>query len=55
MKTGNDKKVIIRFIGDKAGLHKQLKAWCVETETSINQTVVGLIEKHLKKSLKKNI
>lgn len=46
------KKLILRFVGDKEQLHKQLKAWTVEAETSMNGTVIALIEKHIKKHLK---
>ena len=44
-----EKKLILRFTGTKAELHKQLKKWCVEAEQSMNGTVLELIEKHLKK------
>uniref|UniRef100_A0A6H2A372 Uncharacterized protein n=1 Tax=viral metagenome TaxID=1070528 RepID=A0A6H2A372_9ZZZZ len=47
------KRQIITFAGTKEYLHKQLKAWAVEADTSINATVIGLIEKHLKKNFKK--
>jgi ABC-type hemin transport system substrate-binding protein len=52
------KRQIITFAGNKEALHKQLKAWSVEAEISVNKTVINLIEKHLKKyennKLKKN-
>ena len=43
------KKFILRFIGNKEELHKQLKVWCAEADETINGTVLKLIEKHLKK------
>lgn len=48
------KRQIITFAGDKEALHKQLKAWCVEAEQSVNKTVIELIYKHLKKYENKN-
>ena len=42
------KRQIITFAGNKEQLHKQLKIWCAEAETSVNKTVISLIEKHLK-------
>ena len=49
----NDKTMILRFAGNKAELHKQLKIWCVEADKSMNGTVIELIEKHLKKGANK--
>ena len=48
------KKLILRFSGNKEQLHKQLKAWAVESETSMNGTVISLIERHLNKINNKN-
>ena len=42
------KRLIISFSGNKEELHKKLKAWAVESETSMNGTVIALIEKYLK-------
>lgn len=44
-----EKKLILRFKGDKASLHKELKRLCVEVDESMNTTVINLIKKHLKK------
>ncbi len=44
----NDKKLLISFSGNKADLHKKLKRWCVESDKSMNGTIIELIEKHLK-------
>lgn len=43
------KRQIITFAGTKEELHKQLKIWCAEADKSMNGTIIGLIEKHLKK------
>jgi hypothetical protein len=47
------KQTIIRFVGAKEELHKQIKKLCVETEISMNELTIGLLEKHLKKINKK--
>jgi hypothetical protein len=44
-----EKKFILSFAGGKEELHKQLKTWCVETDKTMNGTIIKLIEKHLKK------
>ena len=43
-------RLIITFSGTSKEFKKQLKLWCAETDTSMNKTIVGLIEKHLKKN-----
>jgi len=43
-----DKKLILRFSGDKLNLHKQLKMWCLKADESMNGTVVELIERLIK-------
>lgn len=52
LKISKGRKLIITFAGNKEALHKQLKAWTVEAETSMNGTIVSLIENHLKNSAK---
>jgi len=44
------KRQIITFSGSKEALHKKLKMWCVEAEKSMNETIIGLIERHLKQN-----
>lgn len=48
-----EKKTILRFIGNKADLHKQLKRWCLEADKTMNGTIIELIQKHLDKVSKK--
>ena len=42
-----DKKLLISFSGNKADLHKQLKAWCVASEKTMGGTIIELIEELL--------
>ncbi len=44
-----EKQMIVRFTGDNYVLHKELKKKCVEAEVSMNDTIIKLIKKHLKK------
>lgn len=43
-----DKKFILRFNGNKAELHEQLKKWCKEADRTMNGRVLELIEQSLK-------
>lgn len=44
-----DKKVLmISFVGNKQGLHEQLKKWCKEKDRTMNGRVLELIEQSLK-------
>ena len=39
--------LVLRFSGDKAGLKKQLKEWCVIKGKDMNPTVINLIQELL--------
>ena len=43
------KTLMLKFVGNKEELHKQLKVWCAENDKKMNVTVLELIQKHLKK------
>ena len=43
-----DKTLIIKFKGDKAELHTQLKKWCKASDRTMNGRVIELIEQSLK-------
>ncbi len=40
---------MIKFKGTKIELHKQFKTWCAINETNMQDKVIDLIEKLLKK------
>ena len=43
------RRLIITFAGTKKQLYRQLKVWCAENDKSMNQTIMGFIEKGIKK------
>jgi ATP-dependent protease HslVU (ClpYQ) peptidase subunit len=47
-----DKKMIITFAGTKADLHKELKKWSAESETTMHGNVLKYIEEGLKREKK---
>ncbi len=50
-----EKSFLLKFKGNKAELHEQLKKWCEESGRQMNGTILELIKNHLKKYEKKGI
>jgi len=44
-----EKRYILTYRGDKAGLHKLLKIKCAETNESMNERIVDLVEEDLRR------
>lgn len=40
----------LQFVGDKAGLKKQLKIWCAKNDKQMTPTILELIKNHLKQN-----
>jgi hypothetical protein len=44
---------MLKFTGNRAQLHQQLKEWCEENDKKMTGTIMELIKSHLKKVNKK--
>ena len=55
LKPMKDKSMILKFKGNKAEIHRQLKSFCALADKTLNGTVLEAIQLYLEQNSPKNI